>query len=284
MKYLSIFTLIPAVALCVYIYFRDRAEKEPFRLLGLLFLTGAAAALPALALSDGLIGLFDRAFENRVVFAVDGTAEYSSPAFKFLHDALCAFFAVALPEELFKWMPVFLITRRNKNFDYLFDGIVYWAFLSAGFTLTENVAGIFTDGYDTFLIRAMISAPAQLLFGVCGGFFYTLWHTYSQASARERALLAAGRIDRLRIRVAPLLACLSFAVPFLAHGIFTFTRISGDGKVMIAYYFTVVALYAVCFVITGIVSRRDSKSLVIAEAIVRRVHGRCASEEGGDGK
>ena len=53
---------------------------------------------------------------------------------------------------------------------------------------------------------------------------------------------------------------------------------------MIAYYFTVIALYAVCFVITGAVSRRDSKSLAVADAIVRRVHGKTAEEDGGEGQ
>ena len=64
-------------------------------------------------------------------------------------------------------MPVFLITRRNKNFDYLFDGIVYWAFLSAGFTLTENVAGIVaTYGLGGLSLATVMAGILLILMGV----------------------------------------------------------------------------------------------------------------------
>ena len=272
MKYLSLITFIPAVALCVYIYIKDRAEKEPFKLLLILFFSGVAVCVPAKIVSDLLIGVFDGAFADQVTFSVSGTAEYSSPAMKNAHDALCAFVAAALPEELFKWLPLFFITRKNKNFDCLFDGIVYYVFLSAGFAVAENIMRIYTDGTDTLLIRAFMSVPAHLLFGVMAGFFYTLWHTYKQASEKENELIISKAAEKKKIVSAPLFAILSLAAPVAIHAVYTFTEISGENDARLAYYLTVMALYAVCFAVTHAVSRRDGKNTVIADAIVSRAH------------
>ena len=47
--------LLPAIALCVYIYKKDRIEKEPVSLLAILLLAGVVICFPVLIVAD----LFD---------------------------------------------------------------------------------------------------------------------------------------------------------------------------------------------------------------------------------
>ena len=273
MNYLNLITVIPAIALCAYVWYKDRAEKEPFGLLLILLGVGAAICVPAKLLSGFISSLFDSAFSPYVSFSVSGVAEYTSDGMMYLHNFLCAFVAVALIEEAFKWLSVFFITRKNKNFNSLFDGIVYHVFLSIGFSLAENLMIVYSDGTDTLLIRAFISVPAHLLFGILSGFFYTVWHVYKKASDKENGLIASGAVPEKKIRVAPLWIILSAAVPALVHGISTFAEINGSRHFRFAYFVLAIILYAVCFVITHAVSRRDKSDTETADAILRRVHG-----------
>ena len=102
MNYLNLITVIPAIALCVYVFFKDRAEKEPFGLLMILLGAGAAICVPAKLLSEYVSSLFDKAFAPYISFSVSGVPEYTSDRIMYLHNFLCAVIAVALIEEAFK--------------------------------------------------------------------------------------------------------------------------------------------------------------------------------------
>ncbi len=278
MNYLNLITVIPALALCVYVFYKDRAEKEPFGLLMLLTGAGVVICLPAKLLSMIVSSLFDSAFEPYVSFSISGVPEYTSDGMMYLHGFLCSVIAVALIEETFKWLAVFFITRKNENFNSLFDGIVYHVFLSVGFALAENLMIVYRDGTDTLLIRAFISVPAHLLFGILSGFFYTVWHVYKKASDKENGLISDKTFTKKRIRSAPIFIILSAAAPVFIHGISAFSETVGTRSFRFAYFVIAVLLYAVCFAITGAVSRRDDTDEAISDAILRRAHGDTGTE------
>ena len=269
---ISLLAFIPALLLCIYVYIKDKVEKEPLWLLFLLFALGALICLPVKLGQEQLVGLIDRAFDGKVTFSVSGIAEYDPPNLKYLHDALCGFFGAALIEEGVKWLTVFFVTRKNKNFDCLFDGVVYHVFLSLGFALCDSVVRAVNEGGDTLLLRAVTTVPAHLLFGVVSGFFYTLWKTFSVASEKEDALIAKGKLRVKKIKKAPLLLCLSLLVPVAVHGIYGFADIDGGKQLRFIYYVTVILLWALCFVITRALSKRDDKNEMIAKALIRKAH------------
>ncbi len=273
MRLLSLLMLIPALALCIYVYFKDRVEKEPFALLALLFLVGAAVCLPLHYLEQLIAGGLDKAYSGLYSVSLEtGMREYASEAARISHDALYSFVGVACIEELVKWFSILLITNKCKDFDCLFDGIVYHVFYSFGFALAETIRFTVNDGMNLMLMRALTVIPSYLLFGIVSGFIYTLWHCYSAASKKEKQRIEEGVYTEKRIRIVPLLFVLGIIIPIFVHGLCSMTELSNSRDLRFVYFCIVVFLYAACFLIVQTVSKRDAKNEKIAETIVQRAH------------
>lgn len=115
--------LFPAVALCIYIFKKDRVEKEPIGLMLGLLLLGGLICFPAAEIEGVLFNLFD-------MFFLPFTVEYEGELYLFgttfkIYNACKYFVGVALVEEGSKFLVLFLLTRKNKNFNSLFDGLIY---------------------------------------------------------------------------------------------------------------------------------------------------------------
>ena len=65
--------LFPAIFLCVYVFKKDRVEKEPAKLLFLLLLAGILISIPVLLISPILEGLINGIFAP---FTVEENGEY----------------------------------------------------------------------------------------------------------------------------------------------------------------------------------------------------------------
>ena len=79
-----------------------------------------------------------------------------------------------MPEELSKFLIFMLLIWRDKNFDEYFDGIVYATFIGLGFACVENIEYVFSFGFGTGVVRALISVPGHFLFGVVLGYFLSM--------------------------------------------------------------------------------------------------------------
>ena len=124
---------VPAVALLIYFYRRDKQKKEPFSLIWKTFAFGFLAVIPA-----GLIELFVDAFFS--IF----TAGWMQSFFK-------AFVVAALIEESLKLAVVFIFVYKRTEFDEVTDGIVYTITASLGFAFLENLLYSFGPPYVLIL-------------------------------------------------------------------------------------------------------------------------------------
>jgi RsiW-degrading membrane proteinase PrsW (M82 family) len=145
--------LAPGAAIMLYIYLKDKHEREPLSLLLVSFIYGVFSTLVTLMISWPVNALI-------VLQAHDVVDEFYS-----------AFFKVALVEEFSKFLFVRFILFPNKNFNEPFDGIVYAVMVSMGFASLENVLYVFQYGYDTAILRMFTAVPAHATFGVLMGFF-----------------------------------------------------------------------------------------------------------------
>ena len=277
---LSAVTFIPAVLLCFYIYVKDRAEKEPIWLLLLLFFAGAVVYMPAYYCENLLIGVVDKVFAPYIEFSITGLPQYASTAAQAGHILSISLIAIALIEELFKWLVLFLITFKNKNFNSLFDGVVYSVFVAVGFAFVENVRYGVVDGWDFFILRTVTNLPAQVTFGVIMGCFYTFWHTYKLAKKHEKNLMSSGKIEQKKpFKSAPYIV-LSFFVPVLLHAVYTFVRDFSTSRVAIVlFYVFIVLLYVVCFVIIHKLSAADSTDEKTVIRLIRKKYPDIATSD-----
>ena len=160
--YLSILkalALFPAIMLVILVYYEDKVEKEPIKLLLLVFFCGALTCIPA-----GII----ETIGDWIVESITGVdMDHASTLQLFVQ----AFFIVGLTEEFVKFMVIMLVTWKNKEFNYTFDAMVYSVTASLGFAALENVGYVLDNGFSTAVTRAIISVPGHAMFGVYMGMY-----------------------------------------------------------------------------------------------------------------
>lgn len=189
--------LAPGFAISLFIYLKDRYNREPWRALLFSFLLGMISIVPAIAL-EMTSGITVEGFVGQSVQRV----------------ALEAFGVVALSEEGCKLAMVLLYAFRSRHFDDPFDGIVYAVMVSMGFATLENIGYVMNGGYATAILRMFLSVPAHACFGVLMGYYLGL------------AKFDAGR--------RPLHLLRSLAWPVLFHGAFDFFLFLGYPLLQIA--------------------------------------------------
>ena len=177
--------LLPAVILMLFILRRDSKHPEPIGQLVRAFFFGVLSIPVSQLFSTPLMmsGLLP---------------EY--------HDAFTAtlfsFGAAAIPEELGKFIMLWLFLRKNKEYDEHVDGVVYAVCIGLGFAAVENIMYLFGSGEDWFgtaVARGLLSVPGHFFFAVLMGYYYSLVHFGH---------------DNMRNRVFVL------GAPILAHGIY----------------------------------------------------------------
>ena len=272
--------LIPVVLLCWYIYSKDRIEKEPVGLLLTLLFVGAAVYFPVIFLENNVIGLIDQMFASEKTHSLSGYAIFNSERSFAMHSAACAFGAIALVEEVTKWLLLFLITHRNKDFDHLFDGVVYAVFLSLGFAAAENVFYALRDGWGTFILRSITSVPGQMIFGVLMGYFYTMWHMYFIASKEEKELAEAGEIAMDRPFNSNIWIILSCVLPIILHGCYSFLHFFTSDIMTIVFYVFLIILYIFCFIGIYRLSSVDSSDKRIVEKMIKKKYPQLYKSKG----
>jgi len=181
--------LIPVVGLLFFIYFKDRKEKEPFRLLVALFFAGMGTSVTAIIAEN--IG--------------QTVLEVIFPYTPVLKALALAIFIVAPAEELGKFLVLRLITWKNRHFNYSYDAIVYAVFVSLGFAALENVGYVFSSGIVTAVVRMFTAVPGHACYAVFMGFFYS--------KAKDASI--TGKSGKCFINIL-----LSIIVPILIHGVY----------------------------------------------------------------
>lgn len=147
--------IAPAVAFGVFIYWRDKFEKEPIHLLALCFFLGAASCIPA---------AFIEVYSDELIMPL----QYDYGLF------LSAFALVGLVEEGCKYLVTYFSVYKRKAFDEPYDGITYAVMVSLGFATLENIVFVMKGGVNVGLYRMITAIPAHVTFGVIMGYFLGL--------------------------------------------------------------------------------------------------------------
>lgn len=176
--------IIPVIVLMIYVYKKDKYEKEPIGMLVRAFMLGILSIPIALAIDS----FFASVMLGETVF-------------------FQAFFQAGIPEEFAKWGLFMLFIWKNKNFDEFFDGIVYACFIGLGFACVENILYVFdNESYSlaihTGVMRALLSVPGHFLFAVIMGYYLGL------AKFKKN--------DRSKFLI------FSILFPIIAHGLFDY--------------------------------------------------------------
>ncbi|MFY0713996.1 PrsW family intramembrane metalloprotease [Seonamhaeicola sp. NFXS20] len=151
---LLLMAIAPVCIIILYVYFKDKYEKEPKRLLLYNFILGAVVSI---------------LLTTVIYFAIDMVLVLNHTSI--FQQFLKAFFVVALTEEFSKYIIVRYVAQRHSEFNEPFDGIIYAVMVSMGFAATENIFYVLEGGYQTALLRAFTAVPAHATFGILMGYY-----------------------------------------------------------------------------------------------------------------
>ncbi|APZ45027.1 protease PrsW [Polaribacter reichenbachii] len=152
---LLLLAVAPVMIVVVFIYLKDKYEKEPIHFLIKNFLLGA------------IVSVFVTLLLGAVASAIFPVTDYTNIFQQFIK----AFFVVALVEEFSKYIIVRFYAQKNKEFNEPFDGIVYAVMISMGFAALENILYVYQFGLATGILRAFTAVPAHATFGILMGYF-----------------------------------------------------------------------------------------------------------------
>lgn len=164
--------IAPGIAICLFIYYKDKYNKEPFGLLLWLFILGMFSVIPALVAETALTKPVERMVGESVFYT-----------------ALFSYIIVGLSEELSKFLVLRYYAFKRKAFDDPFDGIMYAVMVGMGFATLENIGYVTNYGWGTALTRMFLSVPAHATFAVLMG--YHLGLAKFDTARRSRYLVLA---------------------------------------------------------------------------------------------
>ncbi len=259
--------LIPAVILGIYVFRKDRVDKEPLGLLLLLLLSGVVICFPVVEVGNFLQGVIDSVFSLFFVEYENG-GFILGPVMSRVYNACTYFIAVAFVEEGFKWLAMFLLTRKSKHFNSLFDGLIYAVFVSLGFAAFENILYALTGGWGTVILRAATAVPGHVFDAVIMGYYYSFWHVYELARKQERDLHSNRVITVKNEFSGTRYLVLSIVMPVLSHGLYDYACTMDTAAATVLFYGFLIFLYIYCFRKIKNLSVMDTTDLAFASSLV----------------
>lgn len=218
--------ILPAVLLMLYIYIKDKYQREPWKQLlkGLLF---------------GVISAFI-ALPGAWLFQWIGLAPYGDPTTT--AEAFGnAFFGAAIPEECAKLLMLWLLVRKNKYFDEYVDGIVYAVAIGMGFAGFENILYVFGQGegwIGVAAVRAVLSVPGHYMDAVVMGYFYAYCHFHK---------------GKNYVRMS-----MTLIAPIILHGLFDYFLMEQQ----VINSTTLAGILVICFFAVFIIGQRYARKAI----------------------
>ena len=212
---LLLLAALPVVLILTIVYIKDR-NKEPMALLIKLFIAGF--------MSCGLVLIISEMMAKFLPFMSGNLSSKS-----FIETFLYAFIGVALVEEFSKWLMTYSVGYNSKEFDELYDGIVYAIFVSLGFAFIENILYVInTSSVNTALIRAISAVPSHACDAIFMGYYLSM--------AKQYAIRGRHDLEKKCIMK-------SVFIPTILHGIYDFCLMSGYLILMGVFVGFVICLY-----------------------------------------
>lgn len=205
--------LLPPFYLLWKVYKIDSIEREPIGLLAKVFVLGMVSTIPA-SIMEGIGG--------GILESIFGTASGT------VFNIFMYFIVVAGSEEIVKYFSMKIPTWNNREFNYVFDGVVYSAAASLGFAAFENVLYVMGGGLLTAGVRAVTSIPVHCICGIYMGHYYGV--------AKSAEVAGHNEIVRRMKRKALL-------VPMLIHGFYDFVLSENNDLLILAFIIYVIAVY-----------------------------------------
>ena len=138
-------------------------------------------------------------------------------------------------EEGIKWLVNYVTIWHNKNFNHIYDPIVYATFVALGFATLENIIYGITFrnyGFVPIIMRGIISVPSHAVFGIFMGYYLGISKNALESSKHKQS-----RKYRL----------LSVIVPIILHFIYDLLLIKETFITYALFTIYIISLYILSY-------------------------------------
>lgn len=209
--YILALALLPVCFFIVWIYLKDKYEKEPPLKLIQYFSFGILVSILAI--------FFELYFSELNIFSGLASTLY------------IAFIVAAFTEEGLKSIILIPILLKDKDFNEKLDGIIYSIFLSLGFATIENIIYLTRERFDLSfelgITRGIISIPAHIMFAITMGYYISKYKFSKDDTHKNRYLVYA------------------VIIPILLHGVFDFILMIGYRWAIIVFIVYIIFLWKI---------------------------------------
>ena len=209
--YLLFLAILPVSCFMIWIYYKDKYDKEPILTLVKYFLVGILVSILCI-----FIELY---FNYLNIF--NGLASY----------IYVAFFVTAFTEEGVKSIILIPMLLGEKDFNEKLDGIIYSIILSLGFATVENIIYLMKERVDLSLglaiTRGLISIPSHIMFAITMGYYISKYKFAKDNNKKIKYLFYA------------------VIIPILLHGVFDFILMIGYRWAIIVFIVYVIFLWKI---------------------------------------
>ena len=151
---LLLISLAPVMAIIIFIYWKDKLDKEPKKLLFYSFLMGILSIVVTLIISYVING-----------FSLEHSDDSN------YRSLLSCILGIGLVEEFSKFIFVRFYCYKKDAFNEPFDGITYAVMVSMGFAALENILYVFDNGMSVGIARMFTAVPAHAVFAIIMGYY-----------------------------------------------------------------------------------------------------------------
>ena len=207
-----IIAIFPVYIICLYVYNKDK-EKESKKLLTKLILFGIFSCIPA-----AIIEIIIAQFFNK--------PEYMNSIELLVYSII----GIGLVEESCKFFLIYKITYHHKEFDHIYDVIVYCVFLSLGFALLENILYVLLSesNISVGILRAICAIPGHACFAIIMGNYL--------GKAKINSINNNKRDEKKNL-------ILSIIIPSIIHGIYDYCLLNDYLIYFLIFIIVLISIY-----------------------------------------
>jgi RsiW-degrading membrane proteinase PrsW (M82 family) len=155
-------SFLPGLFYLWIVWRQDKYDPEPKRWIAFTFFLGMLSTFPA-ALAEQVVDLFAFPFWE-VSLKGDLFSVYIS-----------SFFVIGPVEEFFKMWAILAVASNRNVFDEPMDALVYGSAAALGFASLENAMYCIRFSSDIYVIRALLTVPAHILFATGWAWGIGMW-------------------------------------------------------------------------------------------------------------
>lgn len=211
--------ILPVLVIGTYVNRKDRT-KEPTSILVKLFISG-------------ILSCFVVLFVSNILSSVFPILSSSSAKTNLIEMLIYAFIGVALVEEGSKLLMVYNIGYKNKEFDEIYDIIIYSVFVALGFAAFENILYVLGNetieaSITTGVLRAILAVPGHACDGLFMGYYLSLAKISELQNQKEES-----KKNLLK----------SLLIPTILHGTYDFCIFTGMPIFLLVFLVFVIWMY-----------------------------------------